>query len=56
MMYETGEGVSRAYDEAVRWYRKAAEQGFPAPQFNLGRMYELGQGRPADRRSRAIRR
>jgi TPR repeat protein len=30
--------------EAPRWYRKAAEQGHAAAQFNLGSMYENGEG------------
>ena len=32
------------YAEAVRWFRKAAEQGDADAQFNLGRMYYEGQG------------
>ncbi len=27
IMYSSGEGVPQDYAEAVRWYRKAAEQG-----------------------------
>lgn len=34
--------------EAVRWYRKAAEQDFATPQFNLGAMYADGLGVPQD--------
>ena len=30
--------------EAVRWYRLAAEQGDATAQFNLGLMYDKGQG------------
>ena len=30
--------------EAVKWYRKAAEQGFAPAQFNLGVCYYNGQG------------
>ena len=30
--------------EAVKWYRRAAEQGNAIGQVNLGLMYELGQG------------
>jgi TPR repeat protein len=26
-MYDVGQGVTQSYTEAVRWYRKAAEQG-----------------------------
>ena len=32
------------YAEAVRWYRKAAEQGHARAQNNLGVMYVAGQG------------
>ena len=34
--------------EAVRWYRKAAEQGEAAAQFNLGNAYCYGNGVPRD--------
>ena len=30
--------------EAVRWYRKAAKQGYAKAQCNLGVAYENGQG------------
>jgi TPR repeat protein len=30
--------------EAVRWFRKAAEQGNADAQINLGLMYESGRG------------
>ena len=61
-MYDTSEGVSENdTDEAARWYRIAAEQGFAkteqrirmsaeqgdaAAQFNLGVMYFNGRGAP----------
>jgi TPR repeat protein len=32
----------------MRWYRKAAEQGFAEAQCNLGVMYRLGRGVPQD--------
>jgi len=32
------------YGEAAKWFREAAEQGDPAAQFNLGVLYETGQG------------
>ena len=32
--------------EAVKWYRKAAEQGDADAQFNLGVMYAKGEGVP----------
>ncbi len=35
--YQEGVGVVINVNEAVRWYRKAAEQGFPVSQHNLAR-------------------
>ena len=43
-MYENGRGVRQDYAEALRWYRKAAEQGDVQAQYNLGLMYYNGQG------------
>jgi TPR repeat protein len=37
-MYREGLGVPRDYGEAVRWYRKAAEQGVPQAQRALDSM------------------
>jgi uncharacterized protein len=39
-----GQGVTQDYAEAVRWYRKSAEQGNAFAQLNLGFMYAHGQG------------
>ena len=39
-----GRGVAKDYVEAVKWYRKAAEQGHTEAQFNLGYCYANGQG------------
>ena len=39
-----GQGVEKDEKEAVVWYRKAAEQGHPPAQNNLGFCYESGQG------------
>ena len=36
--------MAQDYKEAVNWYRKAAEQGNAKARFNLGVMYEKGQG------------
>ena len=36
------------YAKAVRWYRRAAEQGHANAQFNLGNMYFHGRGVPED--------
>jgi len=45
-MYAKGLGVSQDDREAVKWYRKAAEQGDALAQYNLGGMYDEGQGVP----------
>jgi TPR repeat protein len=47
-MYYTGEGVPQDYAEAIKWYRKAAEQGDARAQFNLGNMFRTGKGVPQD--------
>ncbi|MFQ5672316.1 MAG: tetratricopeptide repeat protein, partial [Nitrospinales bacterium] len=44
LMYELGLGVQKDYQQAVKWYRLAAEQGVAWAQFNLGLMYHEGQG------------
>jgi hypothetical protein len=61
LMYEKGQGVPQDYAEALKWYRKAAEQGNAKAvksyrkaaeqgnaedQFNLGLMYDKRQGVP----------
>ena len=43
-MYWNGEGVDQDRAEAVRWYRRAAEQGHPAAQYELGSAYFNGYG------------
>ena len=43
-MYDDGNGVPQDYNEAVRLYRLAAEQGITQAQFNLGGMYGIGKG------------
>ena len=43
-MYSHGNGVKQDYSEALRWYRKAAEQENSYAQFMLGLMYENGLG------------
>jgi TPR repeat protein len=42
--YGYGEGVAQNDAEAVKWFRKAAEQGDAGAQFNLGMMYYDGEG------------
>jgi len=43
-MYDNGDGVIKDAAEAVKWYRKAAEQGNASAQTNLGVMYANGDG------------
>jgi TPR repeat protein len=43
-MYANGRGVEQDHAEAVKWYRKAAEQGHADAQNNLGFCYEKGWG------------
>jgi len=38
--------TTRNYNEAVSWYRKAAEKGLAAAQNDLGFCYQAGQGVP----------
>ena len=44
LMYDNGEGVPENDAEAVKWYRKAADQGIAYAQYNLGYMYANGEG------------
>jgi TPR repeat protein/serine/threonine protein kinase len=43
-MYSLGKGVVQNDVEAVKWYRKLAEQGDSDGQNSLGKKYENGQG------------
>src|SRR4029079_13396206 len=36
------------YAQAAKWYRLAADQGFARAQYNLGRLYQTGNGVPQD--------
>ena len=44
LMYDNAYGVSRDYIEAMKWYRKASDQGNSNAQENIGVMYENGDG------------
>src|SRR5437764_13404599 len=39
MAYDNGEGVPRDFVEAMRWWHKAADQGYVMSQFILGFVY-----------------
>jgi TPR repeat protein len=41
-------GVPQDFTEAVKWFRKAADQGYAKAQALLGSMYFLGHGVPQD--------
>ena len=43
-MYAHGRGVSKDDAQAAAWHRKAADQGNPFGERNLGLMYENGRG------------
>lgn len=47
-MYNDGLGVSQDYQQAKKWYEKAASQNDAQAQFDLGVMNELGQGGSID--------
>jgi eukaryotic-like serine/threonine-protein kinase len=42
--YDRGLGIEKSDEQAVVWYRKAAEQGHRSAQFTLATMYEYGSG------------
>jgi TPR repeat protein len=42
--FEQGDGVTKDYVEAAKWYQKAAEQNYAPAQYNLGVMYQNGGG------------
>jgi hypothetical protein len=41
--YEVGNGVEIDYKTAAQWYRRAAEQGYPLAQCNLGAAFYNGR-------------
>src|SRR5262249_31805490 len=48
VMYAAGQGVPQDHAEAVKWFRKAADQGDLAGQAGLGLAYANGEGVPQD--------
>ena len=44
LCYANGTGVAKDEEEAVKWYRKAADQNLAEAQYNLGYCYANGQG------------
>jgi TPR repeat protein len=43
-MYSEGYGVEQDDEQAIYWFRKAAEQGEFYGQWELGRRYRFGDG------------
>ena len=43
-MYSFGLGVVPDYKTALKWYTLSSEQGNALDQYNLGRLYYLGNG------------
>ena len=48
-MYRIGIGIKEDKVEAVKWSRKAAEQGDADAQYNLGNCYGRGEGVEQDK-------
>lgn len=42
--YENGDGVEKNLEEAIKWYTKAADQGYAKAQYYLGKAYDEGKG------------
>lgn len=47
-IYLRGAGVPKDPAEALKWLRKAADQGYDAAQMEIGWMYDHGEGVPKD--------
>jgi len=43
-MYENGLGIAQDFNKALKWYRKAAEQGDAEAKFRLALSYDSGEG------------
>ena len=43
-MYDDGHGVEQNYQEAAKWFHRAAEQGIARAEHSLGLMYYNGKG------------
>jgi len=47
-VYYRGDGAPKDYTLAVKWYRKAADQGLAKSQNMMGVLYDRGDGVPQD--------
>ena len=44
VMYDSGVGAARDFDQAMHWYRQAAAGGSAVAAFNIGVLYDGGFG------------
>ncbi len=49
MLLQKSAGTDQDYNRAMKWYRKAAEQGYADAQYNIGYMYKNGKGVEQDK-------
>ena len=54
IMYYDGEGVTRDYQQAFTWFKRAADQGHADAQALLGMLYYKGEGVPQDYNQAAL--
>jgi len=55
-MYLHGRGVPKDYTQALVWFVKAAEQGYPEAHLQLGAVYFAGRGGVAKDNVEALKR
>src|SRR3970282_2740111 len=48
LLYEKGEGVNEDAAEAMKWFRRAAAQGYSRAEFKMGEAFERARGVPKD--------
>jgi TPR repeat protein len=48
-MYEQGQGVTKDYRQAMKWYMQAAAQNRPEAEYKVGTLYEHGFGVTPDK-------
>lgn len=44
VLYRDGRGVDRNLDEALRWFKRSADAGYPKAQLDLGLLLKAGTG------------
>ncbi len=54
LRYLEGRNLPRDPEQAINWFRKAAEQNFVPAQYRLGTLYEKGIGTSEDQRAAAV--